>query len=243
MDEHNHNNAGDEEVESLVENAGSGSRNAKKKKARKNKLKHSISFETFCRAFVLLLVALVFCAVSLYWSYKDNNKEAIGSTTATTTNSAATTTTTTSAPSSNNDHHSAIAATQIENFKQGKKTSLLLNLHITHHGGTTFCAEIGKKLGAPTFACMGPQEVDHVGNDYPKDKPWTHNDTAHKIEIVTQYFKMVSWEFAHKPLSLEGVSNVDGMMYMVYCILLDTTYHTDCSNHSPGSPPAPNSRH
>merc|ERR1712238_150632 len=108
------------------------------------------------------------------------------------------TNTTTNPNSSNNK----IKQQQIENYRQGK--GLMLNVHMTHHGGTTFCGAIGNhgiNGGiSPSFACMGdsdkvvpPLESDKVQNR--KVFPWLHNETHNAIQVIRPYFHMISWEF------------------------------------------------
>ena len=95
---------------------------------------------------------------------------------------------------------SPLAQEQIANYKRG--TGLMLNVHITHHGGTAFCAGIGHAPDAngdyPSFACMKPRD-NGVSNDYPKKRPWRANETATNIAVVRQYFHMISWEFVYAP--------------------------------------------
>lgn len=87
-----------------------------------------------------------------------------------------------------------IATTQIENFRNGD--GILFNLHITHHGGTSVCWELQQHLATPSFACSGAKK-DGVGDDYPSEMPWTHEDTAKNIAIVHKYFQFISKEFMH----------------------------------------------
>ena len=85
---------------------------------------------------------------------------------------------------------------QIETYKNG--TGLILNIHVTHHGGTTFCALVGRSSGgiSPQFACMGDRE-NIMNGTQPRDKPWTNkDDTANKIAMIRPYFHMISWEFS-----------------------------------------------
>eukprot|EP00977_Amphora_coffeiformis_P029865 scaffold43139_cov199-Amphora_coffeaeformis.AAC.1 len=83
---------------------------------------------------------------------------------------------------------------QVQNYLDDK--ALILNVHITHHGGTTFCHFIGRSVGAPSFACMGVRPQDNVTtDDFSKNYPWSHNQTEEKIEKARQYFHMLSWEF------------------------------------------------
>ena len=77
-----------------------------------------------------------------------------------------------------------------ERYKQGK--ALMLNVHITHHAGTTFCSKIGRLGPAPQFACMsGDNWPQNISNQI----PWSHNATAGMVESLRKYFHMVSWEF------------------------------------------------
>ncbi len=91
------------------------------------------------------------------------------------------------------------AARQIQRYRQG--TGLILNLHITHHGGTTVCHAIGHSPDAsgtaPSRACNNPKPQDNI-TDFPSHKPWTKDNTAHNIEIVRKHFHMVGWEFGFK---------------------------------------------
>ena len=81
---------------------------------------------------------------------------------------------------------------------------LMINVHITHHGGTAFCAGIGHAPdangGYPKFACMKPKEPENVvAEDYPRHRPWRADETAANIAAVRQYFHMISWEFVYSP--------------------------------------------
>ena len=81
---------------------------------------------------------------------------------------------------------------QIRNYVNG--TGLMLNIHITHHAGTTFCGKMNKVGPTPEFACMG-------GKTFPSNetklirKPWAGNDTAFMVQHLRSHFHMVSWEF------------------------------------------------
>jgi hypothetical protein len=91
-------------------------------------------------------------------------------------------------------------AQQIQNYKDGK--GIILNIHITHHAGETFCNRAGRApgtRGAPSFACMGVRPEDNVTIDFPGDSPWKHNDTAKNIELVRPFFHLISWEWAFDP--------------------------------------------
>jgi hypothetical protein len=57
----------------------------------------------------------------------------------------------TAAASSSSSSSSLVAERQKQNFRDG--TGLLLNLHITHHGGTSFCATMRQSLTVPDRFC------------------------------------------------------------------------------------------
>ena len=107
---------------------------------------------------------------------------------------------------------------QTQNFANG--TGLLLNIHITHHAGTSFCT-VFHKLGSPPFACMGlgsgkekyssqsrmlsSQDVerwhDKIGFQRQR-RPWLHNETSQNIETARNEpynFRVMSWELGRRP--------------------------------------------
>ena len=86
-----------------------------------------------------------------------------------------------------------LAANQITNFRNGN--GVLLNLHITHHGGTSVCTEMNHNLTSPSFACLSARK-DDVGDDYPHYFPWTYDETANNLAIVHEYCQFISWEFS-----------------------------------------------
>ena len=95
---------------------------------------------------------------------------------------------------------SPTALNQAANYRN--HTGLMLNLHITHHAGTTLCAAIGRAPGikAPDFACNN-QRNDPLWR-VSKKGPWRgHNETAAKIHKIRQEdgLQMVSWEFRQAP--------------------------------------------
>lgn len=94
-----------------------------------------------------------------------------------------------------------IASQQIANYRAG--TGLIINLHITHHAGTSVCGIIGHAPstdGAPSGFCNHPRDEDHVNMTvYPNYDPWEYNKTAENIRIVRQYFHMIGWEHSHAP--------------------------------------------
>jgi len=102
---------------------------------------------------------------------------------------------------------------QVENYRN--KKALIINLHPTHHGGTTFCGRVGKSGGSvPSFACMGdkrevtpsPPPCRDGPDDGPfcysyneikaRKTPWTKSETGPFVEIIRPYFHMISWEFS-----------------------------------------------
>ena len=84
---------------------------------------------------------------------------------------------------------------QLERFRRGQ--GLLLNLHLSHHAGTSFCKAFGQH--SPSFACMGVRKADKVDGYYPRHKPWNCSETDLNIPIVRKYFTMISWEFSNPP--------------------------------------------
>lgn len=99
-----------------------------------------------------------------------------------------------------NFHHpfSELQQRQIENYKSGR--ALMINVHITHHAGTTFCAEMKKWGPTPQFACMGGDNWSNKTDIVQfKERPWINSTTAKKVDMVRQYFHMISWEFGQIP--------------------------------------------
>jgi len=99
------------------------------------------------------------------------------------------------------------------NFQNG--TGIMLNIHITHHAGTTFCA-VFKNLGAPDFACMGikddltekdAEEWNEKVKFQRHHKPWSYNDTSRNIEIVRKHYRLLSWELGRAPRPPLSVTN------------------------------------
>lgn len=98
---------------------------------------------------------------------------------------------------------SRIAATQIEHYRNG--TGLILNIHITHHAGTTMCRVIGRAPdtdGAPAISCIMVAEdrrnnitdLESLSKPWRGRQPWTYNETAMRIAQLRKYFHFVSWE-------------------------------------------------
>ena len=99
--------------------------------------------------------------------------------------------------------HEQIAQRQIDNYRENRN-GLLINVHLTHQGGTTFCGSFGWATGrAPQFACMGPRD-DLTAEQtalYPSARPWVGEATAQNVEAVRHDFNytMISWEFSKPP--------------------------------------------
>lgn len=91
-------------------------------------------------------------------------------------------------------------ALQVENYRLG--TGLILNLHITHHGGTFVCKHLGSlpdALGrAPKRACNNEPDMESkTGYSYGR-KPWNgHDETSEMISIARKTFHMIGWEFGY----------------------------------------------
>jgi len=94
-------------------------------------------------------------------------------------------------------------AQQVNRYQEG--SGLIINVHVTHHAGTSVCHAIGRAPGtdgAPRFACMGVKPEDNVTiNNYPEYRPWMSRETAANIRLVRQFFHMISWEFSRPPLT------------------------------------------
>jgi len=99
---------------------------------------------------------------------------------------------------------------QIDNYRSGN--GLLLNLHPTHHGGTSFCGIIGRTGGpiaskkypeiAPDFACWYDRQkildIDyspHNATQFLFTTPVRHQDMDTYIKGMRSKFHMTSWEY------------------------------------------------
>ena len=109
-----------------------------------------------------------------------------------------TTTTTTTAPLQSQDFFTDLQQEQIQNYRDGK--ALIINVHITHHAGTTFCSEMKKWGEVPSFACMGGDNWDETALPPKGDRPWSLELTAERTDLVRSHFHMISWEFGHIPV-------------------------------------------
>jgi len=106
---------------------------------------------------------------------------------------------------------------QINNYRNG--TALMLNLHLTHHGGTAFCQTVGRAESvpgggtAPGFVCLADNENITRGI-YKIDRntvPWdSHDETQAWIKKIRPYFHMIAWEYGdQKPLPPKSLMNVN----------------------------------
>jgi hypothetical protein len=86
---------------------------------------------------------------------------------------------------------------QIQNFRDGK--AIMLNIHITHHAGTTMCSRFGRAVGAPRKFCNHPSPEDIVPKSYPDYNPWMANETSANIRNVRQAFRFLAWEHRKPP--------------------------------------------
>ncbi len=90
----------------------------------------------------------------------------------------------------------AIRALQISNYRAGK--ALLLNVHITHHAGTSFCNAMKQVGPVPDFACMS----DDTGKWPPavdRHRPWTRDETDGNAAELRKVYHFLSWEFGILP--------------------------------------------
>jgi cytoskeletal protein RodZ len=91
-------------------------------------------------------------------------------------------------------------AIQIRNYKRG--TGLLLNIHITHHGGTSICSVIGHASDAngitPSFACMKDKDYNTT-TSYSFPQSWRRNETSTQIALARQSYHFLSWEYVYAP--------------------------------------------
>ena len=97
------------------------------------------------------------------------------------------------ASSSFGRYNASSASQHIASYKNGE--ALILNLHITHHAGTTMCSEMKKWGPTPDFACNGGDNWNRTIFGNPRDRPWTYNGTAKQVDLLLQRYHMISWEF------------------------------------------------
>lgn len=98
---------------------------------------------------------------------------------------------------------------QIRSYLAG--TALMVNVHITHHGGTAFCAVVGRATAAaPDFACAedrtnttGRGKYRYRGRVvYSTVDPWrSEKETSQRIQEIRlrHGYSMVAWEYDRQP--------------------------------------------
>jgi hypothetical protein len=89
------------------------------------------------------------------------------------------------------------AALLIQHYQQG--TGLIINIHITHPGGTTVCRTVGHSPNgtAPSRACNRPTENDGDDIEFPERIPWLHTQTAENVKLIRKHFHMIGMEFGY----------------------------------------------
>lgn len=97
----------------------------------------------------------------------------------------------------NFDSDSSMRDMQISNYVAGE--AIILNIHITHHAGTSVCGKMSNCGPTPSFACMKRRQGD--------DTPWPENDPklerfglAHSdakvlVDVFRPYFHFMSMEY------------------------------------------------
>ena len=95
-------------------------------------------------------------------------------------------------------HFTDLRQRQMQNYRDGK--ALIINVHITHHAGTTFCSEMKKWGPVPSFACLGGDNWDETALPPHGDRPWANNVTEERTDLLRSYFHMISWEFGRIPV-------------------------------------------
>eukprot|EP00588_Corethron_pennatum_P023019 CAMPEP_0194320650 /NCGR_PEP_ID=MMETSP0171-20130528/16920_1 /TAXON_ID=218684 /ORGANISM="Corethron pennatum, Strain L29A3" /LENGTH=369 /DNA_ID=CAMNT_0039078227 /DNA_START=144 /DNA_END=1250 /DNA_ORIENTATION=+ len=91
-------------------------------------------------------------------------------------------------------------ATQIENYRRG--VALMINIHVTHHGGTAFCRSIGHALDENKSAPRG-NSACNTGAAWPgeefleiRNDPWKGVEkTKQKSLKLRKYYHMIGWEY------------------------------------------------
>jgi hypothetical protein len=86
---------------------------------------------------------------------------------------------------------------QIQNYKHGR--SLIMNVHITHHAGTTMCNAMKQAGKSPAFACMRGSNDEEFNNtkkfNIDHTNSWSYQDTAINVEAIRPYFHYISMEY------------------------------------------------
>jgi len=181
----------EEEVQQLVQHS-SGDNDVPPKQGKEQGRKQTAKLAPSVAAAPLAavsLVALLFCFWFFFASTKTTSHDGLASVVNLEDNN-----------STGNGPAVDIKELQLENYRRG--TALMINVHITHHGGTTFCGAVGHALNktAPNFACLANRPNDDVSLNYLKHRPWSYYETAENIYQVRQHFHMISWEFRKHPI-------------------------------------------
>ena len=91
-------------------------------------------------------------------------------------------------------------------------TGIILNLHITHHAGTSICNQMRQLGRTPDFACMEkgrdkdtywPEDAMRKNHLFKKDQRTvgsriSYNETGEWVSFWRQYFHYVSMEFGER---------------------------------------------
>jgi hypothetical protein len=86
---------------------------------------------------------------------------------------------------------------QISNYIDGN--ALILNIHITHHAGTSVCSTMSKMGPTPSFACMKQRSGDDT--PWPENDPninrfsMTYEDPVTLVDVFRPYFHFMSIEY------------------------------------------------
>ncbi|KAL3798491.1 hypothetical protein ACHAWO_011166 [Cyclotella atomus] len=94
---------------------------------------------------------------------------------------------------------SLLKQTQIANYISGK--ALILNIHITHHAGTSVCSKMTDCGPTPSFACMKQKSGD--GSPWPENDPelnrfdLNYDDADVLVTTFRPYFHFMSMEYPH----------------------------------------------
>lgn len=99
----------------------------------------------------------------------------------------------------------AVRAAQIENYRED--AALMIHIHVTHHGGTTFCNTVGNAIGdnknTPSFACIWTERGRRID-------PWnTRRETKRNVLILRKKFHMISWEYQDFPIRNVPLESTD----------------------------------
>eukprot|EP00804_Cyclotella_cryptica_P005830 CCRYP_000129-RA/>CCRYP_000129-RA protein AED:0.04 eAED:0.02 QI:0/1/0.33/1/1/1/3/15/851 len=96
------------------------------------------------------------------------------------------------------DNSSDVKQLQISNYIAGK--SLILNIHITHHAGTSVCAKMSELGPTPSFACMKNKSGDN--SSWPANDPnintfsLSYDDAPTLVRVFRPYFHFMSMEYS-----------------------------------------------